>query len=230
MNSENQNNIYGAFELKRIYPKNYLSGVIAALLLHLIVIVSFIVFAPEEQNEPAVKIKILKYAELGPPPSITKDNSPVEKVVATNPNFAKPIAAKKGEVVSEFEVPAESAYPAGEVKVEPPKVEEKKKEVIDETFYVAVDMMPEPTGGIESIQKKIIYPSEARRDKVEGKVIVKVFVDEAGSVRRAEIVKGIGSGCDEAAIAAVRNSRFRPGKMNGKVVKVQLAISLVFKL
>lgn len=229
MNSENQNNIYGAFELKRIYPKNYLSGVVAAILLHLLIIVPFIIIAPEEQNESAIKIKILKYAELGPPPSIIKDNSPVEKVVAVKTNFGKPIAAKKGEVVSEFEVPAESAYPAGEVKVEPLKVEV-KKEVIDETFYVAVDMMPEPAGGIESIQRKIIYPSEARRDKVEGKVIIKVFVDEAGSVRRAEIVKGIGSGCDEAAIAAVMSSRFRPGRMNGKVVKVQLTISLVFKL
>jgi protein TonB len=230
LNSEDRNNVYGAFELKRIYHKNYLSGLIAAILLHLIIFAMFILLIPREKNEETVKVKILKYAELGPPPSIARNNHLVEVIAASKPNFAKPIAAKKGEVVSEFEVPEESASPDGEVKVEPLKVEEKKKEIIDETYYVAVDMMPEPSGGIESIQRKIIYPSEARRDKVEGKVIIKVFVDEAGSVRRAEIVKGIGSGCDEAAIAAVRNSRFRPGKMNGKVVKVQLTISLVFKL
>lgn len=228
MNSDNQNNVYGAFELKRVYHKNYLSGVAAAILLHLIIFVLFVLFMPQEKNEEAARIKILKYAELGPPPSIIRNNSPVEKVVATRPNFGKPIAAKKGEAVSEFETPKESGV-SSDVKVEPPKVEV-KKEIIDETFYVAVDMMPEPSGGIESIQRKIIYPSEARRDGVEGKVIIKVFVDEAGSVRRAEIVKGIGSGCDEAAIAAVMSSRFRPGKMNGKVVKVQLTISLVFKL
>ena len=230
MNSENRNNVYGAFELKRVYHKNYLAGIVAAILLHLLIFVLFIVFMPQEKNEEVVKVKILKYAELGPPPSIIKDGTPVEKVVTTKPNFGKPIAAKKGEAVSEFEIPEETASPIGEVKVEPPKVEEKKKEVIDETFYVAVDMMPEPSGGIEAIQRKIIYPAEARRDKVEGKVIIKAFVDEAGSVRRAEVVKGIGSGCDEAAIAAVMSSRFRPGRMNGKVVKVQLTISLVFKL
>lgn len=229
MNSENQKNIYGAFELKSIYHKNYLYGVIAALLLHLIIIFPFILIAPEEQNESSVKVKILKYAELGPPPSIIKNNSPVEKIVAVKPNLGKPIAAKKGEVVNEFEMPKESVSTIGEVKVERPKVEE-KKEVIDETFYVAVDMMPEPSGGIEAIQKKIVYPNEARSDLVEGKVIVKAFIDEAGSVRRVEIIKGIGSGCDEAAIAAVKSTRFRPGKMNGKVVKVQMTISIVFKL
>jgi protein TonB len=229
LNSENQNNVYGAFELKEIYHKNYLSGVVAAILLHLIILVIFIVIQPKEKNEEVIKVKILKYAELGPPPSIIRNNPPLEKVAASKTNFGKPIPAKKGEAVTEFEVPKESTAPTGEVKVEPPKIEV-KKEIIDETFYVAVDMMPEPSGGIESIQKKIIYPSDARRDNVEGKVIVKVFVDEAGSVRRTEIVKGIGSGCDEAAIAAVRSSRFRPGKMNGKVVKVQLTISLVFKL
>lgn len=229
MNSENQNNVYGAFELKRIYHKNYLYGVVAAISVHLIIFALFLFFLPHEKNEEVVKIKILKYAELGPPPSIARNNLSVEKIVAAKPKFGKPVAAKKGEAVSEFEVPKESASIDGEVKVEPPKVEE-KKEIVDETFYVAVDMMPEPSGGIESIQRRIIYPPEARRDKVEGKVIVKAFIDEAGSVRRAEIVKGIGSSCDEAAIAAVRSSRFRPGKMNGKVVKVQLTLSLVFKL
>jgi protein TonB len=91
-------------------------------------------------------------------------------------------------------------------------------------------MMPEPNGGIESVHKKIIYPPNARKDKIEGKVIIKAFVDERGSVRRAEIVKGIGSGCDEAAIAAVMSSRFKPGRMNGKVVKVQMSIALEFRL
>ncbi len=202
---------------------------VSAILLHLVIIIVFVVCMPREKEEETVQVKILKYAELGPPPSITKNIPQAEKIEAVKSNFGKPIPAKKGEAIVEFEIPKESASLSGEVRVEPPKVEV-KREIIDETFYVAVDMMPEPSGGIESIQQKLVYPPDARRDKVEGKVIVKAFVDEAGSVRRAEIVKGIGSGCDEAAIAAIRSSRFRPGKMNGKVVKVQLTIALVFKL
>ena len=229
MNSENQNNVYGAFELKRIYHKNYLYGVIAAVVIHLIIFISFILFLPRQKNEDALKVKILKYAELGPPPSIIRNTPPAVKVVAEKPTFGTPVVAKKGEAVSEFEVPKDASPASGEIKVEQPAAEV-KKEVIDETFYVAVDMMPEPGGGIEAIQKKIVYPPEARRDKVEGKVIVKAFIDEAGSVRRVEIVKGLGSGCDEAAMAAVRSTRFRPGKMNGKVVRVQMTIALAFRL
>jgi protein TonB len=230
LNSENQNNVYGAFELKKIYKKNYLIGVIAAIIFHLVIIVLYIIITPEgrNENEFGTKIRILKYAELGPPPSIIRNEQPTEKINEPKPNFGKPVAAKKGEAVSEFEVPKESGEMT-EVKVEPPAAEI-KKEVVDETFYVAVDMMPEPSGGIEAIQKKVIYPPIARRNKVEGKVIIKAFIDESGSVRRAEIVKGIGSGCDEAAIAAVMGSRFRPGRMNGKVVKVQMSIPLTFKL
>ena len=230
LNFEKPNTEYGAFELKKIYKKNYFIGFIAAIIFHLIVIALYIIIKPEGQFEPenGVKVRILNYVELGPPPSIIRKEEQTEKINAPKPNFGKPVAAKKGEKVSEFEVPKESGT-QGDVKVEPPKVEV-KKEVVDETYYVAVDMMPEPSGGIEAIQKKIIYPPNARRDKVEGKVIIKAFIDESGSVRRAEIIKGIGSGCDEAAIAAVMSSRFRPGRMNGKVVKVQLTISLVFKL
>lgn len=230
MNSENQNNVYGAFELKKIYKKNYFIGVVAAIIFHLVVIALYIIIKPEGQNEQdnETKIRILKYAELGPPPSIIRNEQLTEKINAPKPNFGKLVAAKKGEAVSEFEVPKESGA-LTDVKVEPPKVEV-KKEVVDKTFYVAVDMMPEPSGGIEAIQKKIIYPPNARSDKVEGKVIIKAFIDESGSVRRAEVIKGIGSGCDEAAIAAVMSSRFRPGRMNGKVVKVQMTISLVFRL
>jgi len=229
LNSENRNNVYGAFELKRIYHKNYLYGFITAVFIHLILFLAFILFLPRQKNEDTVKVKILKYAELGPPPSIVRNTPPVVKVEVEKPVFGTPVAAKRGEAVSEFEVPKDSSPASGEVKVEQPPAEV-KKEVIDETFYVAVDMMPEPGGGIEAIQKKIVYPPEARRDKVEGKVIVKAFIDEAGSVRRVEIVKGLGSGCDEAAMAAVRSTRFRPGKMNGKVVRVQMTIALAFRL
>ncbi|MFA7227778.1 MAG: energy transducer TonB [Melioribacteraceae bacterium] len=228
MNSENQNNDYGAFELKRVYNKNYLTGLVTAVVIHLMLFFLMILLLPHEVNEKPARVKILKYAELGPPPSIMRENSVVEKVGFQKQNFGKPVPAKKGESVTEFEVPKEGSA-VGDVKIELPKAEI-KIEVIDETFYVAVDMMPEPNGGMEAVQRKVIYPPNARRDKIEGKVIVKAFIDEAGSVRRAEVVKGIGSGCDEAAIAAVMNTRFKPGRMNGKVVRVQMSVALEFKL
>ena len=90
--------------------------------------------------------------------------------------------------------------------------------------------MPEPIGGIGEIQKKIIYPEIAKRAGVEGKVYVLAFVDESGTVTDAKIIKGIGAGCDEAALDAVKKTKFKPGKQRGKPVKVQVSIPVVFKL
>ena len=100
----------------------------------------------------------------------------------------------------------------------------------DDYIFIAVEEMPEPIGGIASIQKKITYPEIARRAGVEGRVFVKAFVNEKGKVIKVELLKGIGAGCDEEALKAVKNSLFIPGKQRGKAVKVQVTVPIVFRL
>ncbi len=104
-----------------------------------------------------------------------------------------------------------------------------KKVEIESPYFVAVEEMPEPIGGITAIQNKIVYPEIARRAGVEGKVFVLAYVDETGTVTKTEITKGIGSGCDEAAMDAVLKTKFRPGVQRGKPVKVKITIPIVFK-
>lgn len=109
----------------------------------------------------------------------------------------------------------------------PPKEEKKIEE--ESPYFVAVEEMPEPIGGLAAIQSKIVYPEIARRAGVEGKVYIQAFVDETGNVIKAEVVKGIGSGCDEAALDAVLKTKFKPGIQRGKAVKVKITIPIVFK-
>lgn len=223
----NPNNIYGAFELKRIYSKNYLIGIASAILIHLLLIITYLVVSPnEEKSQQTEKLQIITYVELGPPPSIVPDQP--QTVVSAKPTFGILKAAKKGEETSEFEVPKGSSE-VGNVKVEAPKPVEKKPEPVDETYYVAVDMMPEPFGGTEKMQQNVNYPAEAKKEGIVGKVLVKAFINENGEVTRAEIVKGLGYGCDEEALWVVKSTRFRPGKKNGKPVKVQLTIPVSFR-
>jgi len=106
-----------------------------------------------------------------------------------------------------------------------------KEENVDESpYFVAVEEMPEPIGGFKGIQDNIIYPEIAKSAGVEGKVYVLAFVDETGTVTKAQIIKGIGAGCDEAAIDAVLKTKFKPGKQRGKPVKVQVSIPVLFKI
>ena len=97
------------------------------------------------------------------------------------------------------------------------------------TYFIAVEEMPEPIGGLRAIQEKIIYPEIARRAGVEGKVYVLAFIDESGTVTKAEVTKGIGMGCDEAAIDAVLKTKFKPGMQRGKPIKVQVTVPITFK-
>ncbi|GAB4286791.1 MAG: hypothetical protein Kow0098_02440 [Ignavibacteriaceae bacterium] len=110
----------------------------------------------------------------------------------------------------------------------PPTIEEIPED--DPAYYLSAEVMPEPKGGIERIQKKIIYPSLARENKIEGVVLVRAFIDEYGTVTKAEVTRGLGYGCDEAAYYAVYYAKFKPGLIKGKPVRVQITIPIEFKL
>jgi len=104
------------------------------------------------------------------------------------------------------------------------------KPVVEPVYLVAVDEMPEPVGGIQKILSNVVYPPEAKRNGISGTVFVLAFIDENGSVKKTLLTKGIGGGCDEAAMRAVSSARFKPGKDKGHYVKVQIQIPVPFRL
>ena len=138
-----------------------------------------------------------------------------------------PIEAPSDDVLEDIEIEDTEIDFEAEIEAPPPPKEEIEEEP---TYFVAVEEMPGPIGGIKAIQEKIVYPEIAKRAGVEGKVYVLAFVNEQGDVTKAQIIKGIGAGCDEAALDAVLKTRFTPGKQRGKPVKVQVSIPIIFKL
>jgi len=98
-------------------------------------------------------------------------------------------------------------------------------------IFVAYDEAPEPIGGFQAIQKNVKYPEDARQAGIQGRVFVKVAIDESGNVFRTEIIKSLGNNsCDEAAIEAIKKVKWVPGKQRGKPVKVWISIPVIFKL
>lgn len=100
----------------------------------------------------------------------------------------------------------------------------------EDPYAAFAEVMPEPVGGIAAIAKKISYPEMARRNGIEGKVYVLVMVNEKGGVDEVKVIRGIGAGCDEAAVKAVKESKFVAGKNKGAAVKVKLSLPISFKL
>ncbi len=100
----------------------------------------------------------------------------------------------------------------------------------DEAYAVVVEKPAAPVGGMEAITKKIQYPQEAEIKKVTGKVYLLIYVNEKGEVDDVKVVKGIGSGCDEAAASAIRKTKFTPAEDKGVAVKAKLSMPIQFKL
>jgi len=97
-------------------------------------------------------------------------------------------------------------------------------------YLIAVEMQPEPFGGYAAIDKKVIYPEQARKNSITGKVFLQVYINENGEVVFAEILKGLGYGCDEAALKAIKITRFKAGKLKGRYVKVQMSVPINFQM
>lgn len=97
-------------------------------------------------------------------------------------------------------------------------------------YLAFAEQMPEPVGGLKSIYSQIKYPEIAKKAGIQGKVFLMAMINENGSVDDVQIIRGIGGGCDEAAIAAVKSSKFTVAKNKGQAVKVKLSLSIEFKL
>lgn len=99
------------------------------------------------------------------------------------------------------------------------------------TFFVAYDEPPQPIGGFQAIQKKLVYPEIARKAGIEGQVTIYAHIDEKGNVKNTRILVPLGnSGCNEAAVAAIKAVKWRPAKQRDKPVAVWVSIPVKFKL
>jgi protein TonB len=75
------------------------------------------------------------------------------------------------------------------------------------------------------------YPEIAQEAGIEGTVYVKAFIDKKGRVKEVSIVKGIpNTGLNEAAMEAIRKTRFQPAKQREIAVGVYISIPVNFKL
>jgi len=78
---------------------------------------------------------------------------------------------------------------------------------------------------------KPLYPEIAQEAGIEGVVVVQAFIDENGRVKETLILKGVpNTGLDEAAMAAIRKTRFRPARQRERAVGVWISIPVNFKL
>jgi protein TonB len=74
------------------------------------------------------------------------------------------------------------------------------------------------------------YPEIAKEANIQGRVLVRFWIDEKGSVEDVQILRGIGGGCDEEVKRVVsKMPRWRPGTFGGKPTKLRYTLPVNFR-
>jgi TonB family protein len=87
------------------------------------------------------------------------------------------------------------------------------------TIPVEITFKPQP-----------VYTDEARGLKLEGEVLLEVMFNANGTLHVNRVVRGLGHGLDEAAMAAANKMRFKPALRIGQPVDSTAVVHVVFQL
>jgi len=229
---------YGAVELKTNYQKYWLIGFGIAVAIHFSIVGSYYLVGLLSGEEPPVAyVRIMKYSDLGPPPSITSANTPPPMSIsapAAKPTVGAPVPVPDAEVSAEQTMAtqtemSQAVAPMIEGSAGDANVEIQQDIKIDEDAppadFVPVEKEPVP---VKKIEPK--YPELAMRAGLEGKVWVKIWVDKEGRPKQVVILKSDAEIFNEPAVEAAKQWVFTPAYMNNGPVAVWVSIPFRFEL
>jgi len=159
------------------------------------------------------------------------------KIQTDNQVTAKSKSALAGEAMSD--IPGNALTSELGSKAPEPAPEQSKKskttEADDQHFFLAVDQLPEFPGGkkglVDYLNANLKYPSEAKRNHIQGTVLVSFVVEKDGSITGTRVLNGIGGGCDEASIETINSMPlWNPAIQDGKNVRVLFNLPITFVL
>jgi periplasmic protein TonB len=248
---ENRNKEYGAYDMR----KKYMGRVLIALLISVFFIATFslepeiqkLIFKEKAYVPPVVhvtKVNTLSSPpprEKPPPPPDIPPPPPPKTMAFVPPKVVKEkVEEEKPPVVKDLlKTQVSTTTTTGSTELQPQgpkKVEPEVKKVEPEQIFESVDEVPEFPGGYEAyikyLQSKINYPAQAIDAGAQGTVYISMLVDVNGNISDVKIKKDpVHYGCGEEAIKAIKASPpWKPGKINGKAVKVRYTIPVKFVL
>lgn len=202
--------------LKLRYPVVIRVSLLMSILTLIVLVAAIPRFGVKEFIEKEIHIDIEQFDipqtqqyELPPPPS--RPSMPVE---SESEDFEDDITIE------------ETVFDAFETWDAPPPPEEGPR-----VKFIPYDDPPVPIGGYSAIQRNILYPEIAQEAGIEGTVVIQAFVDKKGIVKETIVLKGIpNTGLNEAAITAIKKTKFQPAKQRDRAVGVWISIPVNFRL
>ena len=99
---------------------------------------------------------------------------------------------------------------------------------LDPGIYVHVEQ--EPTWDAHDLQRRVKYPEIARRNNIEGMVVVQALIDRNGKVVRTMIVSSDNKVFEASAVEAVTQTVFTPAVQNKVPVAVWIQVPILYQL
>ncbi len=236
---------YGRSELVRDFRKNFVLGLLMSIMIHGLAIAPWLAtcgVVGEKVSPTLVSVRILKYSDLGPPPSLTARPAAPAVGIATEakPNFGTPVPVPDIEVSPEQTIATQE-----ELSNVPAPLEENPGESVSVSGFAegavsqadTVDRDPGidevvPVDKSPEIVSMVIpkYPEMAMRAGIEGTLLVKFLVGKDGHVERVVIVNSTADVFNEVTVEAARKFLFTPAYTQAGTVKVWFEIPFYFRL
>jgi TonB family protein len=110
-----------------------------------------------------------------------------------------------------------------------------RRDSVPATVFKIVEKMPEYPGGMDDLIKflsqNVRYPEAAKKENIQGMVVVQFIIDKDGTIRDPHVVQGIGGGANEEALRVVKMMpKWKPGLQKGQAVNVQFNLPIRFML
>ena len=196
-------------------------GMVALVHLLLILFLRFTIHTePPAVNPTAQCIKLVDVTEYQPPPP--------------PPEPPKPEPKKETVEVSDQPTASEKIIEVDK------QVEEKTEEQVDKAEKAPVSVKPEyipqhkisqiPKIPVDEVLNRMVYPPLARKQGLEAVVIVELYIDQFGKVRRVVVLRDPGSGFAQAAVNALNGIYCSPAEVNGTPVAVRYRYPIRFTL
>jgi len=224
---------YGAVELKGIQHKYLTIAMAIATVFELSLVGIYYGSRLLTVEKPPERIiRVVKYSELGPPPSISSDVAPAVSVAGptAKPSVGIPVPVPDAEVSPEANFASQEQLgsmtsPVTESVGSGAVIEQDIS--VDEPPPAFVPFEKEPV-----VIKKIepAYPEIAQKAGLEGTVYAKLWITKEGKVKEVVIMKSDSEIFNETVIAAAKQWIFTPAMMKNGPVAVWLAVPFNFTL